>query len=156
MFGTMRLCPVSRDEMFGPLSRQLDRMLNDVFGQDFFEGVKNKANFPPLDAFTSKDGKLVVKATVAGYAPDQVNVQILPDGILEISGATKTNGEKNDNQYHVRELSYGSFKRQLRLPENIEGDPVAELKDGILTLTFSLQLPEEKKPQVKQIPIQQS
>jgi len=153
MFGTLRMRPVSREELFGPFSRQFDRMLNDVFGQDFFEGVKNKANFPPLDAYTTKDGKLVVKATVAGYSPEQVNVQILPEGILEISGVTKSNGEKTDDQYHVRELSYGSFKRQLRLPENIEGDPMAELKDGILTLTFNLQLPEEKKPQVKQIPI---
>ena len=155
MFGTLRMRPVSREELFGPVSRQLDRMLNDVFGQDFFEGVKNKANFPPLDAFTTKDGKLVVKATVAGYTPEQVNVQILPDGILEISGVTKTNGEKLEDQYHVRELSYGSFKRQLRLPENIKGDPVAELKDGILTLTFMLELPEEKKPETKKIPIQQ-
>ena len=30
MFGTLRLRPVSRDELFGPVSRQLDRMLNDV------------------------------------------------------------------------------------------------------------------------------
>lgn len=155
MFGSMRLRPVTREELFGPLSRQFDRMLNDVFGQDFFEGVKNKANFPPLDAYTTKDGALVVKATVAGYTPEQVHVQILPDGILEISGVTKSNSEKTEDQYHVRELSYGSFKRQLRLPENIEGDPVAELKDGILTLTFKLQLPEDKKPQAKQIPIQQ-
>jgi HSP20 family molecular chaperone IbpA len=148
--------PVSRDELFGPLSRQLDRMLNDVFGHDFTEGVKNKANFPPLDAYTTKDGQLVVQTTVAGYPPEQINVQILPDGILEISGSSKTNGEKSENQYHIRELSYGAFKRQLRLPENIEGDPLAELKDGILTLTFKLQLPEEKKPEVKQIPIQTS
>jgi HSP20 family protein len=147
--------PVSREELFGPMSRQLDRVMNDVFGQDFFEGVKNKTNFPPLDAFTTKDGKLVVKATVAGYTAEQVNAQILPEGILEISGVTKTNGEKSEDQYHVRELSYGSFKRQLRLPENIEGDPVAELKDGILTLTFRLELPEEKKPETKKIPINQ-
>ena len=69
---------------------------------------------------------------------------------------SKSNGERTENQYHIRELSYGSFKRQLRLPENIEGDPVAELKDGILTLTFKLQLPEEKKPEVRHIPIQKS
>ena len=156
MFGSLRLRPVTRDELFGPLSRQLDRMLNDVFGQDFTDGVKSKANFPPLDAYTSKDGKLVVKTAVAGYAPEQINVQILPEGVLEISGSSKTDSEKTEDQYHIRELTYGSFKRQLRLPENIEGDPVAELKDGILTLTFKLQLPEEKKPQAKQIPIQQA
>jgi HSP20 family protein len=142
--------------MFGPLSRQLDRMLNEVFGQDFTDGVKSKANFPPLDAYTTKDGHLVVKTTVAGYPPEEINVQILPEGVLEISGSNKTNGEKIENQYHIRELSYGSFKRQLRLPENIEGEPAAELKDGILTLTFKLQLPEEKQPEVKKIPIQKS
>jgi len=142
--------------MFGPFSRQLDRMLNDVFGQDFTDGVKSKANFPPLDAYTTKDGHLVVKTTVAGYQPDQVNVQILPEGVLEISGTSKTNGEKTEEQYHIRELSYGSFKRQLRLPENIEGEPVAELKDGILTLTFKLELPEQMKPESRQIPIQKS
>ena len=156
MFGTLRLRPVSRDEMFGPVSRQLDRMLNDVFGQDFTDGLKSKANFPPLDAYTTKDGKLIVKTTVAGYTPEQVNVQILPENVLEISGTTKTNGEKTEDQYHIRELTYGSFKRQLRLPENISGEPVAELKDGILTLTFALQLPEEKQPEVKKIPIQAS
>jgi len=154
MFSTLRLRPVSRDELFGPLSRQLDRMLNDVFGQDFTDGVKSKANFPPLDAYTTKDGKLVVKTAVAGYAPEQINIQILPDGVLEVSGSSKTDGEKTEDQYHIRELTYGSFKRQLRLPDNIEGEPVAELKDGVLTLTFKLQLPEEKKPEVKKIPIQ--
>ena len=82
----------------------------------------------------------------------QINVQILPEGVLEISGSSKTNGEKSENQYHIRELSYGSFKRQLRLPENIEGEPVAELKDGILTLTFKLQLPEEKTARSQEDP----
>ena len=156
MFQNLRLRPVSRDELFGPLSRQLDRMLNDVFGQDFTDGVKSKANFPPVDAFSTKDGHLVVKTAVAGYSPDQINVQVLPEGILDISGTSKSDTEKNEHQYHIRELSYGSFKRQLRLPENIEGDPVAEMKDGVLTLTFKLQLPEEKKPEVKKIPIRQA
>jgi len=154
MFGTLRLRPVSRDELFGPLTRQLDRMLNDVFGQDFTDGVKSKANFPPLDAFTTKDGQLVVKTAVAGYAPDQINVQILPEGVLEITGTSKASSEKTEDEYHIRELSYGSFKRQLRLPENIDGEPKAEMKDGVLTLSFKLQLPEEKKPEVKRIPIQ--
>ena len=76
MFGTLRLRPVSRDELFGPLSRQLDRMLNDLFCQDFTDGVKSKANFPPLDAYTTNDSQLVVKTAVAGYAPDQLTVGV--------------------------------------------------------------------------------
>lgn len=151
-FGAMR--PVSRDEVFGPVQRQLDRMYNEAFGREFLEGVKNHSTFPRLDAYTTKDGQLVVKMAVAGYPAENINVQVLPDGILEISGCAKSNGEKSEDEYHIRELTSGSFKRQLRLPDNVAGDPKAELKDGILTLSFPLQLPEEERePEVKKIPI---
>ena len=151
-FGALR--PVSRDEVFGPVQRQLDRMFNEAFARDFFEGVKNNSNFPRLDAYTTKDGELVVKLAVAGYPAENINVQVLPDDVLEISGSAKSDTEKTEDQYHIRELTSGSFKRQLRLPDNVAGDPKAELKDGILKLSFPLQLPEEEQePEVKQIPI---
>ncbi len=151
-FGALR--PVSREEVFGPVQRQLDRMLNEAFGRDFLEGVKNNANFPRLDAYTTKDGRLVVKMAVAGYSVENINVQVLPDGILEISGSAKSDAEKTEDQYHIRELTSGSFTRHLRLPDNVAGDPKAELKDGILKLSFTLQLPEEEKePEVKKIAI---
>ena len=151
-FGALR--PVSRDEVFGPVQRQLDRMFNEAFARDFFEGVKNNSNFPRLDAYTTNDGSLVVKLAVAGYPAKNINVQVLPDDVLEISGSAKSDTEKTEDQYHIRELTSGSFKRQLRLPDNVAGDPKAEMKDGILKLSFPLQLPEEEQePEVKQIPI---
>ena len=151
-FGALR--PVSRDEVFGPVQRQLDRMFNEAFARDFFEGVKNNSNFPRLDAYTTQDGELVVKLAVAGYPAENINVQVLPDDVLEISGSAKSDNETTEDQYHIRELTSGSFKRQLRLPDNVAGDPKAELKDGILKLSFSLQLPEEEQePEVKRIPI---
>ena len=151
-FGALR--PVSRDEVFGPVQRQLDRMFNEAFARDFFEGVKNNSNFPRLDAYTTKDGSLVVKLAVAGYPAENINVQVLPDDVLEISGSAKSDNETTEDQYHIRELTSGSFKRQLRLPDNVAGDPKAELKDGILKLSFPLQLPkEEQEPEVKRIPI---
>jgi HSP20 family molecular chaperone IbpA len=151
-FGALR--PVSRDEVLGPVQRQLDRMLNEAFGHEFLEGVKNNSNFPRLDAYTTKDGLLVVKMAVAGYPAESINVQVLPDGILEVSGSAKSDAETTEEQYHIRELTSGSFNRRLRLPDNVAGDPKAEMKDGILTLSFPLQLPEEEKePEVKKIPI---
>mgnify|MGYP001813951746 CR=1 FL=1 len=151
-YGALR--PVSRDEVFGPVQRQLDRMFNEAFARDFFEGVKNNSNFPRLDAYTTQDGELVVKLAVAGYPAENINVQVLPDDVLEISGSAKSDNETTEDQYHIRELTSGSFKRQLRLPDNVAGDPKAELKDGILKLSFTLQLPEEEQePEVKQIPI---
>jgi HSP20 family molecular chaperone IbpA len=151
-FGALQ--PVSRDEVFGPVQRQLDRMFNEAFARDFYEGVKNNSNFPRLDAYTTKDGELVVKLAVTGYPAENINVQVLPDGVLEISGSAKSDNETTEDQYHIRELTSGSFKRQLRLPDNVAGDPKAEMKDGILKLSFTLELPEEEQePEVKQIPI---
>jgi HSP20 family molecular chaperone IbpA len=120
--------------VFGPVQRQLDRMFNEAFAREFFEGVKNNSNFPRLDAYTTKDGELVVKLAVAGYPAENINVQVLPDDVLEISGSAKSDNETAEDQYHIRELTRGSFKRQLRLPDNVAGDPKAELKDGILKL----------------------
>ena len=102
--------PVSRDEVFDPVQRQLDRMYNEAFGREFLEGVKNNSTFPCLDAYTTKDGQLVVKMAVAGYPAENINVQVLPEGILEISGSAKSNGEKSEDEYHIRELTSGSFK----------------------------------------------
>jgi HSP20 family molecular chaperone IbpA len=151
-FGALR--PLSRDEVFGPVQRQLDRMLNEAFGRDFLEGVKSNSNFPRLDAYTTKGGQLVVKMAVAGYPAENINVEVLPDGILEVSGSAKSDAETTEDEYHIRELASGSFNRRLRLPDNVAGDPKAELKDGILTLSFPLQLPEEEKePEAKKIPI---
>ena len=81
MFGTMRLRPLSREELFGPFFPAVRPHAQRRFWPGLLRGSKNKANFPPLDAYTTKDGKLVVNTTVAGYTPDQVNVQILPEGI---------------------------------------------------------------------------
>ena len=91
-----------------------------------------------------------------GPCPIGVDSRRVPCGaaFLEISGTSQSNGERSEHQYHIRELSYGSFKRQLRLPDNLDGEPVAELKDGILKLTFKLHLPEEQQPKSRKIPIQ--
>jgi HSP20 family molecular chaperone IbpA len=95
-FGALR--PISRDEVFGPVQRQLDRMFNEAFGRDFLEGVKSNSNFPRLDAYTTKDGQLVVKMAVAGYPAENINVQVLPDGILEVSGSAKSDVETTEDE----------------------------------------------------------
>ena len=104
MFGTLRLRPVTRDELFGPVSRQLDRMLNDVFGQDFTEGMKNKANFPPLDAYTTSaafpDANPFDPGAASGLAGDPFNyirnsvkvVMNAYDGTMSFYGMGATGG----------------------------------------------------------------
>jgi len=59
--------------------------------------------------------------------------------------------ELKEAKQHRSEFYYGSFKRVLTVPENIEVDKIkAEYKKGILSLT----LPKNKaKENLKKIPV---
>jgi HSP20 family protein len=124
-----------REDFFGPFETAIDRMVDDFFGNDFLEGLKG-ARFPKLNALES-DGQWLIQAGVPGVKPDDLDVEIA-EGVLTISGKMVSEEEEKEANYFVRELSTKAFRRQIRLPETIEGDPQATLKDGLLTLRWKL------------------
>ncbi|MGB6042549.1 MAG: Hsp20/alpha crystallin family protein [Pirellulales bacterium] len=123
-----------RDELFAPFETAIDRMVDDFFGNDFLDGLK-RARFPRLNAF-ERDGQWVIQAGVPGVQADDLDVEV-SEGVVTISGKMESATEDKDVNYYVRELSSKSFRRQIRLPETIEGDPEAVLKDGMLTLSWN-------------------
>lgn len=124
-----------RDDFFAPFETAIDRMVDDFFGNDFLEGFKG-ARFPKLNAF-EKDGHWYVQAGVPGVKAEDLNVEVA-DGVLTISGKMVSEEEEEQPEYYVRELSTKAFRRQIRLPDTIEGDPEASLKDGLLTLEWQV------------------
>ncbi len=66
-----------------------------------------------------------------------VNV-VLKSGGLTIKGEKKSGSEeKKQNGYIYSERTYGSFYRQIPLPEEIDPDSVeAKSKNGVLTITL--------------------
>jgi HSP20 family protein len=151
--------PITRDDFFSPVSQEMDRLFNEVFGKKFLSGVQHQSNCPRMNVY-EKDGKLIMEAAVAGIPEDDIHVSILSDGILEISGKVDLTNQKDTPNYLIHELST-SFKRQLRLPDSVlreeGGDilaPEATLKDGILTIVFTLSwFKTPKEPEVKKIEI---
>ena len=124
-----------REDFFAPFETAIDRMVDDFFGNDFLEGFKG-ARFPKLNAYTH-EGWWIVEAGVPGVGADELDVEVL-DGVLTIGGKMATEDEKREGDYYVRELSSKSFRRQIRLPDSVEGDPDATLKDGLLTLKWKI------------------
>lgn len=97
-----------------------------------------------LDVIENGDHYLV-KAALPGVAPDDVDINI-DDDVLTISGEFKHKDEDKDesNNYIRRELRYGSFQRQLRLPPTVDADHAkASFEHGMLTLTLP------KKPEAR-------
>ena len=79
--------------------------------------------------------KLVVKA---GISKADLDVSI-SDNILTISGVLSGGEDEQTTRWHIQECYWGEFSRTIALPVQVREDEnsvKAELKDGVLTITF--------------------
>jgi HSP20 family protein len=90
----------------------------------------NAAEFTlPVD-IREEDAAYVISALVPGMKADDIRLQI-NDNVLTIEGVW----QEDEETYLVRELPYGTFRRSLRLPVEVDGDLAeATVSDGLLTL----------------------
>ncbi len=104
-----------------------------------------------VDVYETAD-KLVVKARTAGISKSDLDVSI-SDNILTISGVLSGGEDETTTRWHIQECYWGEFSRTIALPVQVreeEGSVKAELKDGVLTITFD----KEKVEAPKKIQIQ--
>lgn len=117
---------------FGELAN-LRREMDRVFGRlGFGEGQKEPgAWMPQIDVKTTGED-MVVYAEVPGMTRDDITIEVSA-GTLTIRGERKSETEKTEEGWTIRERSYGSFERTLPLPEGVDADTIsAEYKDGVL------------------------
>ena len=92
-------------------------------------------------------GELVVKSTIAGVKPEDIDISINND-MLTIRGKREMLENIKNEHYLYRECYWGSFSRSIILPVEIEANKIeATLENGVLTVT----LPKAKN--AKQITI---
>ena len=90
-----------------------------------------------VDVYETAD-KLVVKARTAGISKSDLDVSI-SDNILTISGVLSGGEDEQTTRWHIQECYWGEFSRSIALPVPVRQDEnsvKAELKDGVLTITF--------------------
>ena len=94
-----------------------------------------------------QDDAYELQALVPGLKAEDLNIQVLED-VVTIEGEFKA----DENEYLVRELPHGSFRRSLRLPVALEaGKAEARIKDGVLTLR--LPKAEESRPKTIKVAV---
>jgi HSP20 family protein len=92
-----------------------------------------------------EEDTFVLSALVPGLKADDLNIQVLED-VVRIEGEFNANEE----DYLLRELPNGSFRRALRMPTEIDADNVeAKITDGVLTL----RLPKAESARPRKIKI---
>lgn len=157
-------------EQFDPLglvrrfTNDMERLFGDFegyrfprfFGKDFapfrmeFENVEW---MPPVEMI-QKNGHLLVRADLPGMTKDDVKVE-LTDDMLLISGERKQEKEEKHEGFYRSERSYGSFYRQIPLPEGVKTENAnAVFHNGVLEITMPAPKTESypRKLEIKEAP----
>lgn len=114
----------------------------------------NTDDFPgqlAVDVYETAD-KLVVKARTAGIKKEDLDVSF-SDNILTISGVLSGGEDEQTTRWHIQECYWGEFSRTIALPVKVRDDEdavKAELRDGVLTISFE----KEKTEMPKKIAVQ--
>lgn len=106
---------------------------------------------PAID-FAENGKAYVLRIEIPGIDPAKVEVR-LANGNLTVSGEKSEEAEEKGEDYHLSERRWGSFRRSVRLPENIDRDAItAGCSQGVLTVTLpksAAAQAEERKIDVK-------
>ena len=115
------------------------------FHNDFFDNIRRVSTYPPYN-IKEKDDKGVIEFAVAGFAEKDLKVEV-KENTLSIYGCKEK--ELQEDLMH-KGISDRSFTKKFQLHKQIVIDN-AELKDGLLKISYHRDIPEAEKP--KQIKI---
>ncbi|AKJ32205.1 Hsp20/alpha crystallin family protein [Caldimonas brevitalea] len=151
MYASLQSFPAS---LFGEFDR-LRRELDDVFGSAGLPtSLRSVApgTFPALN-IGNTPSSVEIYAFAPGLDPAKLDVT-LDRGVLTLSGeraSTLPEGEDRKVTVYSRERVYGSFKRAITLPEDIDPSRVtATYRDGVLHVSIA----RRESPQPQRIAIQ--
>ena len=118
---------------------EVDRLFNEMLGglsrRRGSQGGQQISQWAPAMDVLTKDNNLVIRAELPGVKPEDVDIT-LQNGVLTISGEHKADQEEERGSYHVRERRYGSFRRNMTLPEGTDESKIhARFEDGVLEVT---------------------
>ena len=107
---------------------------------------------PHFQVAETKDA-VTVTAELPGVDEKDLDLQISSDGYLTVSGEKKDMSEVSDKDAYFSEITYGTFKRTLPLPWDLDYEnAAAHYNNGILTVSVP-KSPDEKQ-KFKKIEIQ--
>jgi HSP20 family protein len=131
------------------LREAMDRLFEESFLRPGWFGLREGlTGMPPVDVYETED-QLVVKATVPGVKPEDIDVTITGD-LLTIKGEFKAEEKTEKRNYLRQERRYGSFCRQVGLPAGVNTDKArATFEHGVLTL----EMPKTEAAKTKSVKV---
>jgi HSP20 family protein len=135
----------SVEDLYAQFERMFDDFLADPFslgsprGKSLYMG-----SFVPRVDVSENEKQVTVKAEVPGLDENDLQVSI-SKGVLTIYGEKQDEREEKDGRYHRIERAYGSFRRAIEMPCEVEEDNIAAtFNKGVLKVV----LPKSTHPEV--------
>jgi molecular chaperone IbpA len=127
---------------------ELDILRNHFLGfhNDFFDSFRRVSTYPPYNV-KEHDDKGVIEFAVAGFAEKDLKVEV-KENTLSIHGCKNKMDTLDYNVY--KGISDRSFSKKFQLHKHIVVDN-AELKDGLLKVSYHRDIPEAEKPKTIKI-----
>jgi HSP20 family protein len=133
-------------QMMRRFTRDMERMFEDFpgfwfpnfFKTDFapFRMEFDKVEWVPQIEVLQNNGQFMVRADLPGLTKDDVKVEVTDD-LLTLSGERKEEKEEKREGFYRSERSYGSFYRQIPLPEGAKTEnAAATFQNGVLEITI--------------------
>lgn len=114
---------------------------------DFFSPSLNGDFTRNLAVDVKEDAEgYAVEVDVPGFKKDEIHLNF-EDNILGIVANKAAETEEKKEGYLRRERYKGSFRRQIRLGQDVDSEKItADLKDGVLTIKLAKAATPTKKP----------
>jgi HSP20 family protein len=125
---------------------ELSTRFNRLFGMGRGEREELAlGDWRPTCDVSETDTEYRVLAELPNVKKEDVKV-MLEEGLLSIRGERKAQKEEKGETYHRREVSYGTFLRRFRLPEDADPSKVdASYENGVLKVVVAKSAPKESK-----------
>ena len=149
--GMERSLATLHDEMERMFDRFWTNPMADFERQEPWFGDSSQAMFEPKLDVTEDENFLRVTIEMPGVEMKDIDVQI-QDGVMTISGEKQRDEVHEEEACYQTERSYGSFRRAIPLPAEVEtGKAEAKFDKGVLTV--KLPKTQEAKQLATKIPI---
>ena len=133
-------------QMMRRFTQNMERLFEDFGGFSFpnffstefppFRTEFDKAEWVPQIEVLQNNGQFMVRADLPGLTKDDVKVEVTED-FLAISGERKEEKEEKREGFYRSERNYGSFYRQIPLPEGAKTEnAAATFTNGVLEISI--------------------
>jgi len=116
--------------------RDMDELLDRFFGESGYRSpTGSMSSWPAVEAFF-RDGNWVMRFDLPGVEPKDIDVSVAGD-TLTIRASRERRSDEGNQDFQMREVSYGRFERSMTLPKGVDsGQLKASYQHGVLELTM--------------------